>query len=150
MGQELPKNTWIIDNLEGYSPLNDWLEMALKEHHIVLLTGDLGSGKTTFIGQFLRHKYHITEVSSPTYSLINLYEGQNDDGPIEVAHCDLYRMDHAEEVFDIGFEDLLDSQTPLFIEWPELIEHLIDDALVLHFQVDEKERRIIKGEKLKV
>jgi tRNA threonylcarbamoyladenosine biosynthesis protein TsaE len=90
------------------------LAEELKIGDVVLLEGDLGAGKTTFI-QGLAEGLGVPEdyyVSSPTFALINEYPGR-----LTLYHIDLYRLE-PEEVEDLGLEDLL-AQGVLAIEWAE-------------------------------
>ncbi len=90
------------------------LAQRLEKGDVVLLKGDLGAGKTTFI-QGLAQGLQVPEdiyVSSPTFALINEYPGR-----ITLYHVDLYRLE-PEDVLDLGLEDLL-AQGILAIEWSE-------------------------------
>lgn len=84
-------------------------------YKVILLSGDLGSGKTT-LTKVLCEKLGITEpVSSPTFSLVNEYLSPS-LGPI--YHMDLYRLEKTEDLVQIGLEEYLDSGQPCLIEWP--------------------------------
>lgn len=93
---------------------------------VFLLKGDLGAGKTTFIKVLCEQLGVEEDMSSPTFSLINEYKGAN--GP--VYHMDLYRLKDEMEAYDIGLEDILDSGSYCFIEWPEKIYNLLSDDFV--------------------
>lgn len=108
---------------------------------IVLLKGNLGAGKTTLTQQIVATLGHTGSTSSPTYSLVNEYEG--DDGPI--YHMDLYRLNDLDEAYDIGIEDYLYSGNYCFIEWPELIMDLIKGESFVQMnikQMDDGGRRV--------
>jgi tRNA threonylcarbamoyladenosine biosynthesis protein TsaE len=83
---------------------------------VVLLDAEMGTGKTTLISQILQ-QWGITEVSSPTYSICNVYRTSTGK---KVHHYDLYRIKTIEELMEIGFQDLLDTADYHFVEWPEL------------------------------
>lgn len=107
---------------------------------IILLTGELGSGKTRFVQGLAVGLGLNTEVTSPTYSLINEYEGE-----ISFYHMDLYRLDNEVDLYNIGFEDYLYRDGIVAVEWPELAFELIpDDFLLLEFKIVEEENRKIK------
>lgn len=106
-----------IKQLEDWQHVVEEIIPQLK-HHILLLKGNLGAGKTTFT-QFLLEKLGSEdEVSSPTYSIVNEY--QTPKG--KVYHFDLYRLKNIDEVYDIGIEEYLDNAFLCIIEWPEVYE----------------------------
>lgn len=94
----------------------------LNTHPIVLLKGNLGTGKTSFSKALLKELGYVSEVSSPTFNIVNTYifEGKT------IYHFDLYRIKRVEELEEIGFMDYLDSKHVCLIEWPEIVEDYID------------------------
>lgn len=109
--------------------------------NVLLLYGELGVGKTTLISEIVKELGCETDVSSPTFSIVNEYEVK---GGL-VYHFDFYRIDNEEEVYDIGFEDYLDSDHWIFIEWPEKISSLIPDKInEIHLEKVDEHNRIIK------
>lgn len=84
---------------------------------VILLSGDLGAGKTCFASGIIKGLGVDQYVTSPTFTLINQYSGR-----LPVAHFDLYRLNEPDELFDIGFTEYLDGQWVLLIEWPERAE----------------------------
>lgn len=122
-----------IKNLEALPQVvADFLPLLKKNRHF-LLYGEMGVGKTTFINEVL-HQLGIPNTSgSPTYSLINSYQTDKE----MIYHIDLYRLKSAQEVFDIGLEEILDSDSICFIEWPQLVEKQVEaNAIALHFKID--------------
>lgn len=95
---------------------------CLAEYPVLLLKGNLGSGKTTFARKLLRHLGIQREISSPTFNLVNVYPLE--DGK-ELYHFDLYRIKHPEELEEIGFFEYLESGNICLIEWPEIAEAYI-------------------------
>lgn len=85
---------------------------------LVTLAGDLGAGKTTFVGGLLQALGLVGPARSPTYTLIEPYSLAGR----EVQHCDLYRLRHPEELEDLGLRDLRGPGTVLLVEWPEKAE----------------------------
>lgn len=119
-------------DLEQLQRLAIVLADHLKRGQVVCLTGDLGAGKTTF-AQSLLKAYGVTDyVTSPTYTLMNLYEVKNH----ALCHMDAYRIKDIEELHELGFYDLLYSSTVLVIEWADIIEEAIPTTAVwieLHY-----------------
>ena len=103
----------------------------------VLLIGDLGAGKTCFI-QGLCSGLGVEEpVTSPTFTLINEYQGR-----LPVAHFDLYRLNDPESVLDIGFDEYIDSNQVCLIEWADkFLEIMPADAIEVRIEIGEGERR---------
>jgi tRNA threonylcarbamoyladenosine biosynthesis protein TsaE len=93
---------------------------------IFLVNGPMGSGKTTLVKAFCTRLGSRDEFSSPTYSIVNEYAS----GKGRIFHFDLYRLTEAAELYDIGFEEYLDSGAYCFIEWPRLAESLIESRYV--------------------
>jgi tRNA threonylcarbamoyladenosine biosynthesis protein TsaE len=82
---------------------------------IILLNGDMGAGKTSFVKGVAKQKNVAQDVVSPTFTIINEYAGD-----IDIYHMDLYRLDKPEELFEIGFEEYLYSRGIVMIEWPDI------------------------------
>ncbi len=88
---------------------------------ILLVCGEVGSGKTTLVKEICKQLKVKDQVSSPTYTLINEYNC--DDGL--VIHMDLYRVENKEEINNLGLFEYLDNKF-IIIEWPELIMNDLD------------------------
>ena len=89
---------------------------------IILLYGELGSGKTTFIKGILKGMKFSGEVTSPTFSLINEY-----DAIEKVIHIDCYREENLDRWINLGIEDYFNESNIVIIEWPEILETIIPD-----------------------
>ncbi len=114
---------------------------SISNHKIFLLTGDLGSGKTSFTKAMVPLLKCQDSAHSPTFSIINEYEANGN----AIYHIDLYRMQSLEEVMAIGIEDYLYSNNYCFIEWPEIIRSIVPNehhSLDFHILEDNK-RKII-------
>lgn len=109
--------------------LNQLKEISLKvtqnfNNKIVLISGEMGAGKTTLIKEILIGLNVIDNISSPTFSIINEYKTKNKD---VIYHMDLYRINKIEELEEIGFFEYLESGNLCFIEWGEIIENMIGE-----------------------
>ena len=84
---------------------------------IVLLAGDLGAGKTAWVQGFGRALDVEERITSPTFTLVNHYSGR-----LPILHADVYRLDHLQEVVDLGLVELVDEGAVAVIEWGDLAE----------------------------
>lgn len=89
----------------------------LKSGDIVILSGDLGSGKTKFVQGVLKYFNLENEISSPTFTIVNEYKAEN----VNIYHFDLYRLADIEEFYGIGGNEYLENGICLF-EWGEILE----------------------------
>jgi len=92
------------------------------DHKVVLISGEMGAGKTTLIKSVIKLYKSNDNVSSPTFSIINEYRTLSED---LIYHMDLYRIKTIEELEGIGFFEYIYSKNQCFIEWGELIENNI-------------------------
>jgi tRNA threonylcarbamoyladenosine biosynthesis protein TsaE len=115
------------------------LSATLRAGDVVLLSGDLGAGKTTFV-RGLAEGLGIDprEVSSPTFTLVHEYRG---DG-LTLYHADLYRLQRA-ATDDLGLEEIGVKDGVLAIEWPDRLTHELAGATLVRLDVvDDASRRI--------
>lgn len=92
---------------------------VVRPQSIILLSGKLSAGKTTFVSYFAQ-SFGIQVVQSPTYAIHQRYQGTN----VTIDHYDLYRLNTSEEIDSAGFYDLLSNQADYkFIEWPQRISN---------------------------
>ena len=90
--------------------------------------GSMGAGKTTFIKAVCDALGVTDVVNSPTFAIVNEYYSEK--LAENVFHFDFYRIRHADEVRDLGFDDYLRSGCFCLMEWPELVEELLPDDIV--------------------
>ena len=83
---------------------------------VILLTGDLGAGKTAFAQGFAGGLGVTEQVTSPTFTLARSYEGR-----LTLNHLDVYRLDHLQEAVDLGLAELVDDGGVTIIEWGEVV-----------------------------
>jgi tRNA threonylcarbamoyladenosine biosynthesis protein TsaE len=103
------------------------------------LHGNLGTGKTTLVRGALESLGVTRGVRSPTYTLIESYAFD----PFSIAHFDLYRLAHAEELEYLGYREYLNKGTLCFIEWPEHAQdYLTDIGLDIFIDYDVDGRRV--------
>lgn len=95
---------------------------------IFLLKGTLGAGKTTLIKAFCEVLGVTSDLSSPSFSIINEYADKN--GNVIVYHADLYRLKSLEEAEAIGLHEYLDSGKYCFIEWFEILESYVSGTKI--------------------
>ncbi|MFC5045734.1 tRNA (adenosine(37)-N6)-threonylcarbamoyltransferase complex ATPase subunit type 1 TsaE [Aquimarina hainanensis] len=88
---------------------------------VLLFTAEMGVGKTTLIKEICKQLGVSSPITSPTYSLVNEYEGTDS----VIYHFDFYRINDEEEAYDIGFEEYLNTDSWIFIEWPDKIKNLL-------------------------
>jgi tRNA threonylcarbamoyladenosine biosynthesis protein TsaE len=98
------------------------LASLLRARDAVVLTGELGAGKTTFAQGVARGLGIEEQVSSPTFTLIKEYSGI-----LDLAHVDVYRLDMVQDVVDLGLEELGGGDGVLLVEWGDTIEELLPD-----------------------
>ena len=104
--------------------------------------GEMGAGKTTLIRAICQKLGSIDTVTSPTFTIVNEYFTSSGD---TLYHFDFYRIEKTEELFDIGFEEYLESDRVCFMEWPEKIEEWLPEGTVkVRISVNDDMSRIIR------
>ncbi len=97
---------------------------ALSPGDVVLLEGNLGSGKTFFVKALLKN-FGISNVNSPTFAIVNEYS----NGELKFYHFDFYRINKEYELYDIGIEDYISDENAItFIEWADLFPNAVSKA----------------------
>jgi tRNA threonylcarbamoyladenosine biosynthesis protein TsaE len=111
---------FITHSAEETTELGRRLAAGLAPPRLVVLSGELGAGKTTLIKGIAEGFQAAAEenVTSPTFTLIHEYRGP----AVNVYHIDLYRVDTERELETLGLDDLFDERSVLLIEWGEKFE----------------------------
>lgn len=103
---------------------------SLRPGAVVALIGELGSGKTHFVGGVCRGLGVTMTATSPTFTLVNEYPAPFGS----VIHIDLYRIAHRAEIAELGLEEYFSDRTVCLIEWAEKLEGMLPpDVRVLRF-----------------
>ena len=114
------------------------LASTLHVGDVVVLSGELGAGKTKFTEGFLKYFGLDNQISSPTFSIVNEYKKDN----IHIYHFDVYRLEDVDEFYAIGGEEYFSSGICI-IEWGELIkEALPNDYIEISFSKDLSDENI--------
>lgn len=116
-----------ILNEEGIEQVADAILSKLSYSRIILLEGDLGSGKTTLAKCLIRKLGVTATITSPTFNLVSEYQSETSG---TIYHLDLYRLKDTNELYEIGFSELLDSGAVCIIEWPEIASPLLEASCI--------------------
>ncbi len=130
--------TYTLDQLPNIA--NKVIKHA-KDTKVVLFYAEMGAGKTTLIKEIIKKLGVTDNVSSPTFSLVNEY--QNNDNEL-IYHFDFYRIEDENEALNIGIEEYFYSESWCFIEWPQHIDGFLpENAIVARIKIiDEITRQI--------
>ncbi len=132
---------WIVNKEDELEAIALELLEKYPAQRLFTISGNMGSGKTTFIKYLCKTLGIVDQVSSPTFSLINEYESKD---LLKVYHFDFYRIRNLDEAYDIGYEEYFYSGNYCFIEWPEAIQELVPrNALGLKIELKNGIRQII-------
>ena len=124
-------------SLDETNKLAKILANNLKSESIILLSGDLGAGKTTLVGGILNELGYKDHVVSPTFNILKCYFEVTPN----VFHIDAYRFE--DQNHDIGLEEFIEGEGICFIEWPKFIEELIPNRnlKINIYRIDDNSRR---------
>ncbi len=131
------KNSKIdISSEETTKVLAESFKNFLQGGEIIFLYGEMGVGKTTFIKYLVNEfqkssDFPITEVSSPTFNLLNEYQV----GPNKIKHYDLFRIKNKRDTNDLNIFEK-DNNLITFVEWPELVKDIQEKVIVLRFNYE--------------
>ncbi len=135
-----PKEFW-VDKMPEWTSAAELILAYAKGRKKFVLQGEIGAGKTTLVQVFCNLLGVESAVTSPTFSIINPYLSTTGES---INHLDLYRLKSEQEALDIGIEDILYDESYCFIEWPEIIEALLpEDLVVIKITVEPNSKRKI-------
>lgn len=107
----------------------------LKPGDIVLLYGDLGFGKTTFVKGVAKGLGIDSRIISPTFTIIRIHENMH--------HIDLYRIENMKQLEEIGLKEILEDKSSIkLIEWPEKLDSVPEERWEVRFEMEGENRRI--------
>jgi tRNA threonylcarbamoyladenosine biosynthesis protein TsaE len=95
----------------------------LRVHDVMVLTGELGAGKTTLVRGIASGLGASEHVASPTFTLVREYV----TGRIPIAHVDVFRLDRVQDVVDLALDELEDGAWVLIVEWGDAVDELLPD-----------------------
>lgn len=138
--------TYISKNEQDTIDFAEKFASSLSNGDIVVLTGELGSGKTKFVQGVLKHFNMEDEISSPTFTIVNEYTSDKTN----VYHFDVYRLEDSDEFYAMGGDEYF-SKGICLIEWGEMIEDILPKPYIkIIFSKDEENSDYRKLEILKV
>lgn len=135
-----PPTEIVIDavDLDRLQALADALAATLRAGDVVLLSGPLAAGKTTFVAALARALDLTDPVASPTFTLAHFYAGPR----LGLIHADAYRLEDAAAFLDLTLEDFLD-QNALVVEWGGKVRDVLPPALAIDLAPDGAQTRRI-------
>jgi tRNA threonylcarbamoyladenosine biosynthesis protein TsaE len=131
----------IIYDIAAIDTIAEKIISAVKHKRVWCFYGEMGAGKTTLIKQICEKLGVTSDMTSPSFGIINEYKTNKND---TIFHFDFYRIKNESEALDLGIYEYLDSGKYCFLEWPENIDSLLDDDyLKIYIKlVDETKRQI--------
>jgi tRNA threonylcarbamoyladenosine biosynthesis protein TsaE len=108
------------ENADRTRDVGEAIASLLRPRDTVVLTGDLGAGKTTLVQGIGRGLGVEDHVASPTFTLVREYTGR-----LDVAHVDVYRLERMQDVVDLGLDELGGPDRVLIVEWGDAVEELL-------------------------
>jgi len=117
---------------------------VLRSGDIVLLSGSLGAGKTTFVKGVAKGLGVSDRITSPTFTMVREHRCANDLGIDTLQHCDVYRVTSLAEVVELGLGELVEENGVALVEWGELASTVFGrDVLTIDFTLDDDEGRTL-------
>lgn len=144
MKKEILKEEENID-INSIENIAEYLKSILKDDDIVIMEGNLGFGKTTFVRILSRLLESDNIVSSPSFTLINEYDIILNSKESTLRHVDLYRLDSKEELDDIGFKDKIKENGITIIEWGnKFIDYFETPYYLFEIEMKEENSRLYR------
>ncbi|HAV91868.1 TPA: tRNA (adenosine(37)-N6)-threonylcarbamoyltransferase complex ATPase subunit type 1 TsaE [candidate division WOR-3 bacterium] len=124
---------------EDMDSVSLFIKEIKKVNQIVLLTGELGSGKTALVRRFAK-MHGIESVMSPTFNLLHIYSNDK----IRISHADLYRIDSFQHIRELNLEEIIEQSDITFIEWAEKGKDIFNSypAIKIIIEFDKDCRRV--------
>ncbi len=117
---------------------------AIGDRSVVIFRGEMGAGKTTLIREIVAQLGATDVVTSPTFAIVNQYQGAMDR---RIYHFDFYRLEDLREAYDFGYEEYFYSGDICLVEWPERIEPLLpEEVITVRITVDDETERTFEIE----
>ncbi|MGB8196953.1 MAG: tRNA (adenosine(37)-N6)-threonylcarbamoyltransferase complex ATPase subunit type 1 TsaE [Acidimicrobiales bacterium] len=117
---------------------------VLESGDIVLLSGTLGAGKTTFVKGVAKGLGVVERVTSPTFTMVRQHEAVNSRGITTLHHSDVYRVETLDEVLDLALGELVEDSAVALVEWGELAASVFGrDVMTIEFSVLDDEERTL-------
>lgn len=110
-----------------------------KGNEIIILNGDLGSGKTTFTKGFAKALGITTDVTSPTFTLMKSYKGER----LDLYHFDLYRVENIDDIEELGFDEYFDCGGVCVIEWNKFKFSSEKIIIINFYYINDTDRKLI-------
>ena len=115
-----PGETIMLEDEAATITFGKQLAEMLRSPWIIALSGELGAGKTTLVRGLAQGLQCVDEVGSPTFALIHRYAGAQ-----PLTHCDWYRIESERELMNIGWDEIVDTEERIVVEWAEKFPRLL-------------------------
>ena len=120
---------YLLGSLTDTQRFAEIVAAHVRPRDMIVLAGEMGTGKTTFTQSFGRALGITDLITSPTFNLLHNYGS----GRMSLHHADLYRLERTGELEDLGLDELQDSGGVIAVEWGDIVGDELGDALVLRF-----------------